>query len=58
MHYLSSIYLQFISSYYLYVFRACLLPIIRRYLLYIYSNWYVLYCVYLLMMGSGYEGKM
>jgi hypothetical protein len=27
----------------LYMFRACLLPIIRRYSLYMYSNWYVLY---------------
>jgi hypothetical protein len=38
MHYLSLIY--FVN---LYMFRECLLPIIRRYSLYMYSNWYVLY---------------
>jgi hypothetical protein len=27
----------------LYMFRACLLPITRRYSLYMYTNWYVLY---------------
>jgi hypothetical protein len=41
LHTLLSIYLQFILSLYRYMFRACILPIIRRYSLYMYSNWYV-----------------
>jgi hypothetical protein len=39
MHYLSLI--DFVSH--LYMFRACLLPIIRRYSLYMYSSWCKLY---------------
>jgi hypothetical protein len=38
-HYLSLIY----SVNQHYMFRACILPIIRRYSLYMYSSWYVLY---------------
>jgi hypothetical protein len=40
------------------MFREYLLPIIRRYSLYLYSNWYVLYSEYHLMMGNKYARNM